>query len=286
MRAKSSPSGSLDTNEAAQRLQVPKRRIYDITNVLEGVHLIERRSKNTVAWKGSEAILGPTIDDAAKETLTKYRREIGSRHKEEALLDHWIDFLHKATSSKGEPASAAAEDVLQALLYNDHEDRYPTRDTLVDQAGQPRQAFLALHTPYDGIVHIPPPQQSLSEGGQHHRLYVSSLSGLKRSGEDDDDETTDDPSKRPRKIALQSHKGAHREDDQVQVFLLPVEFDRQTKKLTSLGVQPLAVPTAQQAPSVAASAAVDISSWEQVADTLADDEGVSDFFGLTNNEAV
>ena len=28
-----------------------KRRIYDITNVLEGIGLIEKQSKNTIRWK-------------------------------------------------------------------------------------------------------------------------------------------------------------------------------------------------------------------------------------------
>ncbi|CAF2034027.1 unnamed protein product, partial [Rotaria magnacalcarata] len=30
-----------------------KRRIYDITNVLEGIGLIEKQSKNTIRWKGA-----------------------------------------------------------------------------------------------------------------------------------------------------------------------------------------------------------------------------------------
>jgi transcription factor E2F3 len=43
--------GSLDLNQAACKLQVQKRRIYDITNVLEGIGLIEKKSKNNIAWK-------------------------------------------------------------------------------------------------------------------------------------------------------------------------------------------------------------------------------------------
>lgn len=35
------------------RPQVQKRRIYDITNVLEGVGLIEKKSKNNIRWKGA-----------------------------------------------------------------------------------------------------------------------------------------------------------------------------------------------------------------------------------------
>jgi len=46
-----SSGGSLDLNEAACKLEVQKRRIYDITNVLEGIGLIEKRSKNNIAWK-------------------------------------------------------------------------------------------------------------------------------------------------------------------------------------------------------------------------------------------
>ena len=42
-----------DLNFAARTLGVQKRRIYDITNVLEGIGLIEKTSKNTVKWRGA-----------------------------------------------------------------------------------------------------------------------------------------------------------------------------------------------------------------------------------------
>eukprot|EP00124_Ichthyophonus_hoferi_P005520 Ihof_evm1s823 gene=Ihof_evmTU1s823 len=44
------PDGILDLNKAAETLGVPKRRIYDITNVLEGIGLIEKKSKNNIQW--------------------------------------------------------------------------------------------------------------------------------------------------------------------------------------------------------------------------------------------
>lgn len=38
--------------KAAEHLAVrQKRRIYDITNVLEGIGLIEKKSKNSIQWK-------------------------------------------------------------------------------------------------------------------------------------------------------------------------------------------------------------------------------------------
>lgn len=40
----------LNIEAAAKELQVEKRRIYDITNVLEGVYFIEKDGKNTFRW--------------------------------------------------------------------------------------------------------------------------------------------------------------------------------------------------------------------------------------------
>lgn len=45
-----SPNGVLDLNWATEVLEVQKRRIYDITNVLEGVQLIRKKSKNNIQW--------------------------------------------------------------------------------------------------------------------------------------------------------------------------------------------------------------------------------------------
>ncbi|KAI4893071.1 hypothetical protein NFI96_023245 [Prochilodus magdalenae] len=45
-----SADGVLDLNWATEVLEVQKRRIYDITNVLEGVKLIRKKSKNNIQW--------------------------------------------------------------------------------------------------------------------------------------------------------------------------------------------------------------------------------------------
>ena len=42
----------MDLNEAADQLNVQKRRIYNITNVLEGIHMLKKVSKNQIVWKG------------------------------------------------------------------------------------------------------------------------------------------------------------------------------------------------------------------------------------------
>lgn len=47
-----SPELTLDLNFAVSRLKVQKRRIYDITNVLEGIGYVEKTQKNTIKWMG------------------------------------------------------------------------------------------------------------------------------------------------------------------------------------------------------------------------------------------
>ena len=57
--------------QAAERLNVQKRRIYDITNVLEGIGLIEKKAKNQIEWKGalvaSGEQLAAQVDQALRE---------------------------------------------------------------------------------------------------------------------------------------------------------------------------------------------------------------------------
>ncbi|KVI07760.1 E2F Family, partial [Cynara cardunculus var. scolymus] len=62
--------GILDLNKAAVLLEVQKRRIYDITNVLEGIGLVEKATKNHIRWKLVEAVhnLNLTFDHQSRET--------------------------------------------------------------------------------------------------------------------------------------------------------------------------------------------------------------------------
>ncbi|KAL6005400.1 E2F transcription factor 3 [Asimina triloba] len=55
--------GILDLNKAADTLEVQKRRIYDITNVLEGIGLIEKKLKNRIRWKGLDVSRPGEVDD-------------------------------------------------------------------------------------------------------------------------------------------------------------------------------------------------------------------------------
>ena len=48
------PDQSIEIDEASRQLNIQKRRIYDITNVLEGIGYIEKLGKNKMKWVGGE----------------------------------------------------------------------------------------------------------------------------------------------------------------------------------------------------------------------------------------
>ncbi|CAB3234575.1 unnamed protein product [Arctia plantaginis] len=84
--------GVLDLKIATNLLAVrQKRRIYDITNVLEGIGLIEKRSKNSIQWKGA----GPDCNtNDIGEKVTLLRKQVSRLDEHERLLDkqlHWIE---------------------------------------------------------------------------------------------------------------------------------------------------------------------------------------------------
>ncbi|KAK2851063.1 hypothetical protein Q5P01_007339 [Channa striata] len=79
-----SADGVVDLNWASQVLDVQKRRIYDITNVLEGIQLISKKSKNNIQW------LGNRIDATLVSRHKELQREVCDLTEAEEQLDELI----------------------------------------------------------------------------------------------------------------------------------------------------------------------------------------------------
>jgi len=86
---KNAPNNEIDLNYAASLLEIHKRRLYDITNVLEGVGYIKKRLKNSVQYIGEDnitgcpecggAILAPARDSCEVAKLLKKEKELDER---------------------------------------------------------------------------------------------------------------------------------------------------------------------------------------------------------------
>ncbi|NXK95383.1 E2F2 factor, partial [Formicarius rufipectus] len=81
-----SPDGVVDLNRAAEVLEVQKRRIYDITNVLEGIQLIRKKSKNHIQWMGT----GIFEDAAVTAKQQVLRGELAELARTERTLEQLV----------------------------------------------------------------------------------------------------------------------------------------------------------------------------------------------------
>ncbi|XP_038151908.1 transcription factor E2F5 isoform X2 [Cyprinodon tularosa] len=84
--------GVLDLKVAAHSLAVKqKRRIYDITNVLEGVGLIEKKNKNIIQWKGKNR---GSQSEEVLEQIRVLKAQISELEVQEKELDDqkaWVE---------------------------------------------------------------------------------------------------------------------------------------------------------------------------------------------------
>ncbi|GFY75301.1 transcription factor E2F4 [Trichonephila inaurata madagascariensis] len=106
--------GVLDLKVAADTLAVrQKRRIYDITNVLEGIGLIEKKSKNSIQWKGA----GPGCNTREiSDRLVVLKKELeflDQKEKELELHEQWI--MQSIRNIREEPENSD----LSYVLYED-----------------------------------------------------------------------------------------------------------------------------------------------------------------------
>ncbi|XP_048005103.1 transcription factor E2F2 [Leguminivora glycinivorella] len=148
---KSSPNGVLDLNIAAEHLSVQKRRIYDITNVLEGIGILEKRSKNNIQWKCGSAACG-----GEQARARRLRREV------RALA------THEARVSR---AVASAELALGRLSADHGALAYITYADLRSIKDFRNQTVIPIKAPPDTRLSVPHPDE------KGYMIHLKSLSG-------------------------------------------------------------------------------------------------------------
>ena len=133
----SSSSGTVDLNKASESLNVQKRRIYDITNVLEGIGLVEKKSKNMVAWSGVQHHDGLTAQQADLHT------DLADLEAKENQLD---DLIKNA-------------ELHLKLLNEDKSHAYVTYQDLRSIDRFINQTVMAIKAPPEAKLHVPHPEE-------------------------------------------------------------------------------------------------------------------------------
>ncbi|XP_051826582.1 transcription factor E2F3 [Antechinus flavipes] len=148
-----SPDGVLDLNKAAEVLKVQKRRIYDITNVLEGIHLIKKKSKNNVQWMGCSL----SDDGGMLAQCQGLSKEVTELSQEEKKLDELIQ--------------SCTLDL--KLLTEDSENQklaYVTYQDIRKISGLKDQTVIVVKAPPETRLEVPDPLESL-------QIHLSSNQG-------------------------------------------------------------------------------------------------------------
>ncbi|XP_045582158.1 transcription factor E2F5 [Procambarus clarkii] len=150
--------GVLDIKSAADQLAVrQKRRIYDITNVLEGIGLIEKKSKNSIVWKGG----GPGSNTQEfTDRATMLKEEISELDQHEKMLDQHRQYVQQSIKNITEDLSN------YKMAYVNHEDICSCfqGDTL-----------LAIQAPSGTQLEVPIPQ--MVNGDKKYQIHLKSESG-------------------------------------------------------------------------------------------------------------
>jgi transcription factor E2F3 len=86
---RSSENATIDLNVAVEVLRVQKRRIYDITNVLEGINYVEKIQKNTIRW------IGGNEDPEVEREVAELKRALEEQVDAEKKLDASIQEMNQ-----------------------------------------------------------------------------------------------------------------------------------------------------------------------------------------------
>ncbi|XP_065537703.1 transcription factor E2F6 isoform X2 [Lathamus discolor] len=142
---KTAPDGVLDLNEVATTLGVRKRRVYDITNVLDGIHLIQKRSKNLIQGSSLDQVVGKAPE---QQTLKDELSDLSAM--EEALDDLIKDCAHQLFELTDDKENAK----LAYVTYQDIRSIQTFQEQIVIAIKAPEETKLEIPIPKEDCIAV------------------------------------------------------------------------------------------------------------------------------------
>mgnify|MGYP000568756082 CR=1 FL=1 len=165
-----SSNGMIDLNSVAVKLGVQKRRIYDITNVLDGIGLIEKKPKGFILWKGhggSKSGKDKEQDDELHGTVLQMQKELQALNEQEQVLD---DHIHAVTEAATERLEESAQ----------HKDNwaYVTSEELCSIKEFADQTIIVIRAKKGTTLEVPDPDEGTLGDLRLRRSSVRTLTWL------------------------------------------------------------------------------------------------------------
>ncbi|PWA82023.1 winged helix-turn-helix DNA-binding domain-containing protein [Artemisia annua] len=157
---KHAEDGVLDLNNAAETLDVQKRRIYDITNVLEGIGLIEKKLKNRIRWKG----LDDSKPGELENDISLLQAEVQKLSMEENRLDERIREMQEKMRDMSE------DNANQKWLF-------VTEDDIKGLPCFQNETLIAIKAPHGTTLEVPDPDEAVDYPQRRYRIILRSTMG-------------------------------------------------------------------------------------------------------------
>ncbi|KAL3379374.1 hypothetical protein AABB24_000204, partial [Solanum stoloniferum] len=157
---KHAEDGMLDLNQAADTLEVQKRRIYDITNVLEGIGLIEKKLKNRIQWKGVDSSRPGEVDNDA----SILKAETDRLSMEERRLDERIREMQEKLRDMSEDE-------------NNQRWLFVTEEDIKSLPCFQNETLIAVKAPHGTTLEVPDPDEAVDYPQRRYRIILRSTMG-------------------------------------------------------------------------------------------------------------
>ena len=180
---RTAPNNSLSLNTAVTELGVQKRRIYDITNVLEGIGLLRKEGKNHVSW-----IDNPNVDLSravsalgrrpgggalgSKAQAKELKTALEEVRKEEEEMDNFLQNLTKLSTeyaAKDVKQGGSSQGPARKQMYL----RYSDITGLDSYNGD---TIIGIKAPIGTNLEVPDPDQGMSPGTRRYQMFLNSSS--------------------------------------------------------------------------------------------------------------
>ncbi|KAI5674423.1 hypothetical protein M9H77_14787 [Catharanthus roseus] len=157
---KHAEDGIIDLNKAAETLEVQKRRIYDITNVLEGIGLIEKKLKNRIQWKGLDSS-GP---EELENDASVLQAEVENLSIEERRLDDRIREMQEKMRDLSEDE-------------NNQKWLFVTEEDIKNLPCFQNETLIAIKAPHGTTLEVPDPDEAVDYLQRRYRIILRSTMG-------------------------------------------------------------------------------------------------------------
>lgn len=127
---------TIDLNVAVDVLKVQKRRIYDITNVLEGISYVQKIQKNTIKW------IGGTEDPEVQREISDLKNRLDRMNDEEKELDNKINDLNNKIRRE-----FLENQEMRDYHYITYDDLMKIYDTMSREQGGSAKSMLVISAP-------------------------------------------------------------------------------------------------------------------------------------------